>query len=90
MAKITDIDYRVRFGFDSGDVPLSIIRMISGPDVFEIEYCNEESGWKPAPDLISCFIGSIDGGYGQAPDAEPANQEFIDSWVLKWSKNWDE
>ena len=89
MAKITEIDYRVRFGFDSGEIPLSIIKLTSGPEVFDVEHCNEEHGWEPAPDLISCWIGKPDGGYHEPPDGEPAAPELITKWLNKWKRGWE-
>ena len=89
MEKITKIDYRVRFGFGSAEIPLSIIRKFSGPNVYDIEICNEEHGWEIAPDLISCWIGKPDGDYHEPPDGVKAAPEFIAKWVSKWKRGWE-
>tara|TARA_R100000278_G_scaffold107758_1_gene84563 strand:+ start:654 stop:764 length:111 start_codon:yes stop_codon:yes gene_type:complete len=36
MAEITNIIYRARFGFGPSKAPLSIIKLTSGPEVFDV------------------------------------------------------
>tara|TARA_R100001594_G_C4052823_1_gene265308 strand:+ start:1500 stop:1772 length:273 start_codon:yes stop_codon:yes gene_type:complete len=89
MAKITDISYKVKFGYINKDIPLKIVRRLKGDDIYQVEYCNPDHGWKVQPDLIDMWIGGFDGNYGSAPEGQDVSQEFIDKWLLKWSKNWD-
>ena len=85
-----EVKYKVRLDDISlnHQTPLSIIRMRTDNDSFLIEYCNQHTKWTEKPDLISCWIGSPDGGYYSAPDAEDMPKEFIDKWIDKWKKNW--
>jgi hypothetical protein len=90
MTKV-EVKYKVRLDDESPNrqTPLSIIRKKTGDDLFVIESCNQYRKWTANPDLISCWIGSPDGDYHSAPDAEDMPLEFIEKWLNKWKKNWD-
>tara|TARA_B100000315_G_C14534509_1_gene567803 strand:- start:1356 stop:1625 length:270 start_codon:yes stop_codon:yes gene_type:complete len=87
MNKDSKIEYKVRFAYES-KTPTSIVRKIEGEDTFVVESCNKYRGWTASPDSISCWIGSSDGDWHSAPDAEDKSIKFIDKWINKWKKNW--
>ncbi len=87
MAKV-DVSYKVNFG-ESKDIPLSIVRLMEGEDLFVVEYCNQYKGWTSEPDLISCWLGASDGGnWHSGPESLDMPIEFIETWINKWKLNW--
>ena len=89
MAKV-DVSYKVKFGFDSKktNTPLSIVRLMEGEGIFQVECCNQYKSWTPAPHLISHWIGGNDGDWHSAPEGEDMPIEFIDKWINTWTKGW--
>ena len=83
------IEYKVSFGFDPAkdNTPLLIARMISSQDSNVVEFCNSGHGWIENPEIISLWMGSTDGGYFSPPEGNDMPQEFINEWIVKWSKN---
>ena len=85
-----NVEYRAGFGLESikNKIPLSIARKITGDNSSTVEYCNEAHGWIEAPDKISMWMGSSDGGYFSPPDGVEMPQKFIDEWISKWNESW--
>ena len=73
------------------NIPSSIVRKITGDNIFKIEYCNKFQKWKNSPDLISCWMGSFDSdGYGSPPDGEDISLEEAELFIESWQKNWQQ
>ena len=71
------------------NIPSSIVRKITGDNIFKIEYCNKFQKWKNSPDLISCWMGSFDAdGYGAPPDGDDISSEDAEFFIKSWQKNW--
>ena len=65
-----------------------IVRRTTGDNIYKIEYCNKFQGWKENPDLISCWMGSFDDGYGSPPDGDDISNEDAENIIQSWENNW--
>ena len=82
-----EIEYKAK-GMKN-NIPCSIVRKTTSKDTFIIEYCNPYQGWKEMPELISCWWGSFDDGYGSPPDGEDISKKRAEDFIDKWEKNWN-
>ena len=82
-----EIEYKAKGMINN--IPSSIVRKTVGEKTFKIEYCNPFQGWKEMPELISCWWGSFDDGYGSPPDGDDLSNKRAEKFIDEWKKNWD-